>query len=136
MNFIHNPTSGREVALSQTIPRAERPAKVVGGGPAGLEAARVSAEHGHAVTLLEAATKLGGQILIAAAVPERHDLIGIVDWHAGELERLDADVRLNTYADAKTVVAGIPTSSSSPSAACPISIGWMTPNCTKASGTC
>jgi 2,4-dienoyl-CoA reductase-like NADH-dependent reductase (Old Yellow Enzyme family) len=110
VNCIHNPASGRETALSHTVKRTDRPSKIVvaGGGPGGLEAARVAAERGHSVILMEAATRLGGQVLIAAAVPERHDLVGIIDWRAGELERLGVDVRLNTYADTETVLAEQP----------------------------
>ena len=62
---------------------AEGPARkvvVVGGGPAGLEAARVCAERGHEVVLFEAADRLGGQVLIAARASWRRDLVGIVDW--------------------------------------------------------
>jgi glycerol-3-phosphate dehydrogenase len=81
---------------------------VIGGGPAGLEAARVCAERGHSVVLLEAAAKLGGQLLVATAAAERRDLIGIVDWRIGELERLEVDIRTNCYADAGTVRAEAP----------------------------
>ncbi|TIS55670.1 NADH:flavin oxidoreductase [Mesorhizobium sp.] len=110
VNCIHNPVSGRETTLSSTIDRAASPKRVVvvGGGPAGLEAARVSAERGHFVIMFEAGAKLGGQILVAASAAERRDLLGIVDWRVNELERLGVDVRLNTYADADTVLAEDP----------------------------
>jgi len=77
---------------------------VVGGGPAGLEAARVSAECGHEVVLLEAATKLGGQILIAARASWRRDLIGIIDWRKTELEHIGVKVHLNAYATPHDVI--------------------------------
>jgi len=110
VNCIHNPASGRETALSHTVERASRALKVVivGGGPAGLEAARVSAERGHSVVLLEAAAKLGGQLLIAVSASERRDLIGIVDWRVAELERLGVDVRTNAYAEAEAILAEAP----------------------------
>ncbi|GJD53075.1 putative N-methylproline demethylase [Methylobacterium crusticola] len=107
VNCVHNPASGRETVLSHTIAPAPRSLKVVvvGGGPAGLEAARVSAERGHRVVLMEAGARLGGQILVAASAPERRDLIGIVDWRVAELERLGVAVRLNTYCEGAEVLA-------------------------------
>ena len=110
VHCIHNPVSGRETTLRPRHRPAGTPRKVVvvGGGPAGLEAARVAAERGHSVVLIEAATKLGGQILVAACDTERRDLVGIVEWRARELERLKVDIRLNTYADPEMVQAEEP----------------------------
>jgi 2,4-dienoyl-CoA reductase-like NADH-dependent reductase (Old Yellow Enzyme family)/thioredoxin reductase len=108
---IHNPATGREQVLPQIVSPAEqigRKIVVIGGGPAGLEAARVSAERGHRVVLFEAASKLGGQLLIAVRATWRRDLIAIVDWRAAEIARLGVDVRLNTYADAADVLAENP----------------------------
>ncbi len=108
---IHNPATGREHLLPQVVPRAEHPGRrvvVVGGGPAGLEAARVAAERGHSVVLFEAAPKLGGQMLLAVRASWRRDLIAIVDWRAAELARLGVDVRLNAYADAAAILAEAP----------------------------
>ena len=99
---LHNPASGREEILPQLIERADAPGRkvvVVGGGPAGLEAARVSAERGHNVVLFEAGSRLGGQLLTAVRATWRRDLIAIVDWRAAELERLGVDVRMNSYAE-------------------------------------
>jgi thioredoxin reductase len=105
---IHNPASGREQILPQTIEPAQRPGRrvvVVGGGPAGLEAARVAAGRGHHVTLLEAADSLGGQILLAARTVWRKELLSIVDWRIAELEWLGVEVRLGVYADDSDVLA-------------------------------
>ena len=60
-----------------------------------MEAARVSAERGHEVVLLEAASKLGGQVLIAAHVAWRRDLLGITDWLEQELDALGVEVQYN-----------------------------------------
>ncbi|WP_457660591.1 oxidoreductase [Sinorhizobium medicae] len=111
VHCIHNPATGRETWLPQVIgrsARAGRKAVVVGGGPAGLEAARVLAERGHHVVLLEAADRLGGQLVLAAKARLRRDLIGIVDWRVAELERLGVDVRLNVYAETPDVLADAP----------------------------
>ncbi|WP_411037322.1 FAD-dependent oxidoreductase [Shinella sp. BYT-45] len=111
VHCIHNPATGRETWLPQVIersPQAGRRAVVVGGGPAGLEAARVLAERGHRVVLLEAADRLGGQLVLAAKARLRRDLAGIVDWRVSELERLGVEVRLNAYAEAADVLAEAP----------------------------
>lgn len=69
---------------------------VVGGGPAGLEAARTAALRGHEVHLYEAARHLGGQVAIAARAPHRSDIGAITEWLADEVARLGVTVRLNT----------------------------------------
>lgn len=102
---IHNPAIGREDVLPHVIERADvlKRVTVVGAGPGGLEAARVAAERGHTVTLIEAAPKAGGQILLAAQLDLRRDLVGIVDWRLSELERLGVSVRYNVLAGADEV---------------------------------
>ena len=105
---IHNPSTGREGFLPHTVTVSDAPGRkvvVVGGGPAGLEAARVSALRGHNVTLFEAASRLGGQVLMASQASWRKDVAGIVDWRSGELDHLGADVRLNVYAEAADIEA-------------------------------
>jgi 2,4-dienoyl-CoA reductase-like NADH-dependent reductase (Old Yellow Enzyme family) len=107
---LHNPSSGRESTIGHVVPRAGKLRKVVvvGGGPAGLEGARVCAERGHQVVLFEAAGRLGGQVLIAARASWRKDLIGIVDWRRHELERLGVTVHLDAYVEADEVMAERP----------------------------
>ncbi|MEK0084317.1 FAD-dependent oxidoreductase, partial [Benzoatithermus flavus] len=105
---IHNPATGRERTMPHVIRPSEGPKKrvvVVGGGPAGLEAARVSAARGHAVTLLEATDRLGGQINLAARLERRREIIGIADWLIREVELAGVAVRLNSYAEAGDVLA-------------------------------
>lgn len=102
-----NVGAGNEETLGdpKLIPAAD-PKKilVVGGGPAGLEAARVAALRGHSVTLAEADSRLGGQLLAAARAPTRHQMGDITTWLEAEVFRLGVDVRLSTYMDENDVI--------------------------------
>ena len=104
---LHNPSTGRERQFPHAIELTTTPRNVlvVGGGPAGLEAARVAAERGHSVSLFEAANALGGQVLLAVQASWRKDLIGLVDWRIAELERLGVQVRFNHYVEAGDLVS-------------------------------
>lgn len=78
---------------------------VAGGGPAGMEAARVAALKGHEVVLFEKRRQLGGTIN-AAKVPPHKEMIGkLVDWYRRELARLSVEVRLGAEATEEAVDA-------------------------------
>lgn len=94
---IYNPASGREGQWGDFAPAASpKRVLVVGGGPAGMEAARVAAERGHQVVLVERSDRLGGQINVAASAPGRMEFGEIARYMAGQLRRLKVEVRLNT----------------------------------------
>lgn len=108
---VHNASTGREDRMPHHVPAATGPARkavVIGGGPAGLEAARVLGERGHKVVVFEAADAPGGQIRLASSAPRRRDLISIVDWRLAECKLLDVDIRTNAYAEVDDVLAENP----------------------------
>lgn len=97
-----NPRAGRENdprfddAAGASLPQA---VAIIGGGPAGLEAACAAAAHGHAVTLYEASDGLGGQFLYAASIPGRGELTRLIDHLRGEATRLGVSIRLRHRVD-------------------------------------
>ncbi len=103
---VTNPVVGRETELgSLESTSTPRHVVVVGGGPAGLEAAWVAAARGHRVTLLERDPTLGGKIPLAASLPGRGEMIDLVSWRIGECERRGVDVRTGVDATADVVAA-------------------------------
>ncbi len=107
---IHNPATGRESTIPHDIPPAlvRRKLVVVGAGPAGLEAARVAAERGHSVLVLEATNDPGGQVRLTAQSPRRREMMGIIDWRMAQCQKLGVDFKFNTWADASTVLQAEP----------------------------
>jgi 2,4-dienoyl-CoA reductase-like NADH-dependent reductase (Old Yellow Enzyme family) len=93
-----NTTTGREREYAIRRTTAARRVVVVGGGPAGLECARVLALRGHGVTLFERDDEPGGQLLLSRLVPGREELAGHLPWLVAECRR--AGVRLETGVDA------------------------------------
>ncbi|WP_289084236.1 FAD-dependent oxidoreductase [uncultured Sulfitobacter sp.] len=76
---------------------------VAGGGPAGLEAARVAAESGHRVILAEAAPELGGQFRLAGLQPRRAQITDLIAWYERQLTKLGVETRFNCYMDADDI---------------------------------
>ena len=102
---IHNPVTGREGEWGQINPATKvKSVLVVGGGPGGLEAAKVAAQRGHHVTLLEKAPSLGGQTLTAARGPMRDQFADISVFAEAEARRAGVEIRLNTEATAESVL--------------------------------
>jgi mycofactocin system FadH/OYE family oxidoreductase 2 len=103
---VYNPVTGREGEWAEIAPASRsRRVVVVGGGPGGLEAARVAALRGHRVVLLEASERVGGQLHLAAALPMRENCLEIVRFLSGQVAKLGVDVRLGHRADVASVQA-------------------------------
>ena len=98
-----NPRAGHETSLELTRTMAPLNVAVVGAGPAGLSAACALGERGHRVTLFEQAERVGGQFLLAAAVPGKEEFWETLRYFRTMLDVFHVDVRLNTYVDAATV---------------------------------
>ena len=108
ISCLVNPSAGREFEWGgDRFAPAPQPRRllVVGGGPAGLEVARVAASRGHAVTLAEAADRLGGQFRLAAQQPRRAQILDLLGWYETQLAQLQVAVRLNSPLDADEIAA-------------------------------
>ncbi len=106
ISCLINPSAGREFEWGGDRFSASgntRHILIVGGGPAGCEAARVAAERGHKVTLVEASPILGGQFILAGRQPRRAQILDFIAWYERQLTRLGVEVRLNSYFSAEDV---------------------------------
>jgi 2,4-dienoyl-CoA reductase-like NADH-dependent reductase (Old Yellow Enzyme family)/thioredoxin reductase len=99
----YNPETGHESEPKLRKAPQRRTVVVVGGGPAGCEAARVAALRGHTVTLLERGDSLGGRANLAAMLAGREDLAAVSIFYSTQLAKLGVDVRLDTQATAESV---------------------------------
>lgn len=95
---------------SYEIPAAQDKKKVlvVGGGVAGVEAARIAAKRGHSVSLYEKSGRIGGQIFYAAAPPHKENMSPLIPYLEQQLKQYQVDVHLNTELTAQQVLALTP----------------------------
>jgi 2,4-dienoyl-CoA reductase-like NADH-dependent reductase (Old Yellow Enzyme family)/thioredoxin reductase len=91
-----NATIGAETRISIEKAPASRKVLIIGGGPAGMEAARVAALKGHQVVLIEREKRLGGQVHIASVAPYKDEMRRIADYLAGRIEQLGVEVKTGT----------------------------------------
>jgi len=103
MACLVNPVAGRERDLPLIKADVLKKVVIVGGGPAGMECARVATLRGHKVTLFEKEGKLGGQLNLAALPPHKEEFKSFTDYLTRQMDRLGVDVRLGQEATVPVV---------------------------------
>lgn len=101
-----NPMAGREYRLSRPENNKSITPKnvaIIGGGPAGMEAARVAALKGHNVSLFEKNGWLGGALVPACGADIKYKFRWLIEWLQKELESLPVEIHLNCEMDADTL---------------------------------
>ncbi|MFZ7121954.1 MAG: FAD-dependent oxidoreductase [Eubacteriaceae bacterium] len=90
-----NPSAGREASFALKKTDSPKKVMIVGGGVAGLEAARVLTLRGHIVTLFEKSSKLGGSLIPGGMPPFKRNDHKLIEWYEREMVDLNVDVRMN-----------------------------------------
>ena len=104
ISCIQRPETGRELTFSHLSPAPEKKKiLVIGGGPAGMKATAVAASRGHSVKLIEATSKLGGQVNLAERLPGRSEFGGITTNLENMLRTQDVEIKLNTEASLQLI---------------------------------
>ncbi len=100
-----NPLAGREFETQVKAAETKRKILVVGGGPAGMETARIAAQRGHQVTLWEKNESLGGHLSYSAMPPGKDDFITFLDYYEDLLPRHGVEIVLNREASVEDITA-------------------------------
>lgn len=105
-----NPRAGREGEYIMAPAARSKRVFVIGGGPAGMEAATTAAQRGHEVTLIEKGKELGGQLATAALPPYKEELNELRRFLISQVEASNVNIKLNAKATAEAIMEGNPDS--------------------------
>jgi 2,4-dienoyl-CoA reductase (NADPH2) len=103
-----NPQVGKEAEYTSVPTAKPKKVFVIGGGPAGMEAAAGAAERGHQVTLFEKGGRLGGNLLLAAVPSYKCEISNLTNYLEARLKKSGAQIRLNQEVDEETIAEGKP----------------------------
>jgi thioredoxin reductase len=103
MRCAINPAVGDERFIHLQPAREPATLAIIGGGPAGMEAARIATMRGHKATIFEKTGELGGAILSCCTVPGKNKMRWYADWLREQIKKLGVEVRLNTEPDIKSL---------------------------------
>lgn len=124
LGCLENPRTGREVIPLPPPAVAGKRVLIVGGGPAGLQAASTAAQRGHRVTVYERQPRTGGQVTAAASVPSRAEFADVTRNLLAECRRYGAEIRTGVTANAAALRAEAPDAVILATGARPLPPGW------------
>lgn len=120
-----NPSCGREDEYRLLPSYRSKKVVVIGGGVAGMEAARIASERGHNVTLFEKSSRLGGNVIPGSQPPFKHDDKLLIEWFSGEMKRKNVDIRFNIEATKEVIEAESPDSVIFATGSRPVKPTWL-----------
>ena len=103
VSCLYNVRAGRESELKIRKAKKKKKVMVIGGGPAGMEAARVAALRGHDVHLFEKSDVLGGQLRYAYIPPGRKEIVNVITFLENQIKKLNVKIQFCKEADVATI---------------------------------
>ena len=103
ISCLYNVRAGRESELKINKAKKKKKVMIIGGGPGGMEAARVAALRGHDVHLFEKMDVLGGQLRYAHIPPGREEIVNVISFLENQIKKLNVNIELSKKVDTVTI---------------------------------